>query len=145
MKLVTVGLMAVLLLALSGCTGTGTREASPSTSRTSVSPSSLGSPLKHANAAFATCPDISQILPAGASPNDAASAVAIKFVLATPDVAVQLGDPVAAANGLIPHVPGSAEASLIGSVSARDDALVLLAFGRRVATRSWRVTVDDGT
>jgi hypothetical protein len=84
-------------------------------------------------------------LPVGASPSDAASAVAIRFVLATPEVAIQLSDPVASANGLIPHVAGNAGASVLGSMSARNDGLVVHACGHRVAARSWRVTIDDGT
>jgi hypothetical protein len=115
------------------------------TSGSPISSSPVGSPLQRANAAFAACPDISKALPVGATSNAAAAAVAIKLVLATPEVAVRLSDPVAPANGLIPRVAGSARASVLGSMSARHDGLVVHACGHRVAARSWRVTIDDGT
>jgi hypothetical protein len=145
MKLVRLSLLTALLLMLGGCTGSGPRAASPAPPSTPTSPSPVGSPLKHTYAAFAACPDISKTLPVGTTPNVAASAVAVKFVVAGPEAALQLSDPVAPANGLIAHLAGRATASVLGSRSARNDGLLVRACGRRVAARSWRVTVDDGT
>ena len=146
MKPARVGLSVAILLVLGACTSTRPRAASPSQPKASSASAlpSVGKLLTHSEGTtFVRCPDVSKTLPVGSGTN--ASAVAITFVLSPPEVAASLSDPVASANGLIPHVPGSPRESVIGGMSARNDVVVVHACGHHVAARSWRVTIDDGS
>jgi hypothetical protein len=97
---------------------------------------------------FSECPSLSDAAPISSSSRSGAEAAAEEFVRASnagdADGLARLLDPAAGANN-VTSLGSSAVEPVIGSAAAVGDPLVEGSCGQEVATRSWRVTIDDGT
>jgi len=134
--------------ALEPVTGTGAsapkaHDSSPTPASSNAASGPPPEPPRAENTMFQACPALQGSLPVGKDAAAEAAEAALDYALNS-NAGERLADPAAAING-VPAGFAPRRASASGTRWSKGEGLIEHACGKRVAARSWRVTIDDGT